>query len=319
MSMTIDPTAPAAFLVPGQGADPRGALGGLYRRTPHVQPVIDEVLDEVQVGAGSTGEQVREALLDGRPDVPLGSGVPQLANYTISVVLARLLTMVDIRPQLVMGQSFGEIAALVCAGGLDLADGARAVCALNAAFGEVEGSGAMVLVEASEHDTLGLLVDHPELVLACINSPGQTIVSGPIDAITTLLAQNDGGPRLFRLPIPYASHHPGLVSVAERFRADLREVTLRPLQVAIHSPVARRDYTDAQDLRAALADCVIKPVDLPAALRHLESRGPWLFIELGLGQTLSRCVRATLPHARTWAPLCDDVSWLADTVTGQRI
>jgi acyl transferase domain-containing protein len=318
MKVTIDAAAPVAFLVPGQGADPRGAVSGLYRNASHLQPVIDEVLDDIRAASGSTGEQVRAALLDGRADAPVESGVPQLANYTISVLLARLLALTGIRPQLVMGQSFGEIAALVCAGALDVGDGARAVCALNSAFREVEGSGAMVLVEASDHDTLRLLDDHPELVLACVNSPRQTIVSGPIDAITTLLAQAEGGPRLFRLPIPYASHHPGLVSVAEQFRAGLSEVALRPLQVQIYSPVARRDYTDAQDLRAALADCVIKPVDLPAALLHLESLGPWLFVELGLGQTVSRCVRATIPQARTWAPLSDDLSWLADIAVGQR-
>jgi acyl-CoA oxidase len=212
-----------------------------------------------------------------------------------------------------MGQSFGEIAAVVCAGGLNVGDGARAVCALNSAFREVEGSGAMVLVEASEQDTLRLLadLDCPELVLACVNSPQQTIVAGPVDAITTLLAQADNGPRLLRLPIPYASHHPSLVSVAKQFRAGLDEVTQRPLQVPIYSPVAFRNYSDSEDLREALVDCVVKPVDLPAALVHLESCGPWLFIELGLGKTVCRCVRATIPQARTWAPLSDDLSWIA--------
>lgn len=320
MNTTADTTSPVAFLVPGQGADPRGALNGLYRSAPHLQRVIDEVLDEVRAVSDSTGLQIQAALLDGPRDAPLDFGVPQLANYTISMVLARLLALVGVRPQLVMGQSFGEIAALVCAGGLNLGDGVRAVCALNAAFRDVEGSGAMVLVEASKHDTLRLLddLDRPELVLACVNSPRQTIVAGPIDAITSLLAQPSGGPRLFRLPIPYASHHPGLLSVAERFRAGLGKVTQRPLQVPIYSPVARRNYTNSEDLREALVDCVIKPVDLPAALLHLESRGPWLFIELGLGQTVCGCVRATIREARTWAPLSDDLSWLGDTAIGQQ-
>ncbi|MFJ1455262.1 acyltransferase domain-containing protein [Nocardia sp. N2S4-5] len=180
----------AVFLVPGQGADPRGALAQLHRAASGVRSEIDGVLAEIEGASGAAGRGLRDYLLTETGDSTPGPGLPQIANYAISVVLNNVLGTVGVRPRAVVGQSFGEIAALVCAGVFDTADGARAVCALNAAFRDFEGRGAMVLVNASVRDTRELLdeVGHPKLVVACVNTPEQTIVSGPTDAIAALLS-----------------------------------------------------------------------------------------------------------------------------------
>ncbi|WP_194837606.1 ACP S-malonyltransferase [Nocardia sp. XZ_19_369] len=299
------------FLVPGQGGDPRGALNGLYHAGGETWAAIDEILDDIEEAAGAAGRDIRTVLLSDAPDQPLAPGVPQLATYAISVVLDRVLTSLGHRPDVIVGQSFGEIAALVCAGVFDISDGTRAVCALNAAFRGFEGKGAMVLVLAAEHETRELLdrIGRSDLVVACVNSPEQTIVSGPTEAIEALFAADGDRPRLVRLAVPYASHHPGLVAVADRFRASLSRVTQRPLRVSVHSPVGHRTYADTDDLREALVDCVTNSLDLVAALEHVGKQGAELFVELGVGDGLCRCVHATLPSANTLAPLAGDLSW----------
>ena len=300
------------FLVPGQGGDPRGALHGLYRTTAEARHLIDSTLTEIEQASDSAGPNIRELLLETGPHNRLGSGVPQLANYAISIVLAKIIISTGITPRAIVGQSFGEIAALVCAGVFDPSEGARAVCALNAAFRGLEGRGGMVLVFASERDTRALLdeVGRPDLVIACINTPEQTIISGPTDAIDEVRSRARSGVRLIALAVPYASHHPGLHPVAERFKAGLAPLRQRLLRVPVHSPVRRRAYTDADDLHAALADCVVKPVHLPETLEHVAAQGTTLFIELGAGEILTRCVRATLPGSHAFAPLDGDLSWV---------
>ncbi|MEV6560913.1 acyltransferase domain-containing protein [Nocardia sp. NPDC051756] len=304
--------ANTVFLVPGQGGDPRCALHDLYRADHGCRATIDDILDDIERASGGAGQGLREVLLSDTRSPAMAPGIPQLASYAISVVLDRVLTAAGFHPEVIVGQSFGEIAALVCAGVFDVPDGTRAVCALNAAFRGFEGRGAMVLVLASEPDTRRLLadVDRTDLVLACVNSPKQTIVSGPTDAIAALFDQPGDCPRLVRLAVPYASHHPELVVVADRFRAGLRGTRQRPLRVPVHSPVGRRTYSDTDDLHEALVDCVTKPVDLAKALEHTGSRHDTLFIELGVGDGLCRCAHATLPSARTLAPLTGDLSWL---------
>jgi len=297
-----------SYLIPGQGGDPRGALRGLYRAEAWMRSAIDEVCAQVDpVGVAHGLPPVGDVLLTEHP-IPLAYGMAPLAAYTASVALHRILADADVRPTCVIGQSFGEVAALVCAGAFTAAEGATAVCALNEAFRIALGKGGMVLLRTSLADTEKILarLAHPDLVVACVDSPDETIVSGPNDAVAALLALRDRGadelPPLDRLAVPYASHHPDLKPVAERFCAGLEPLQQRPLACRALSPVRRRAYTDADDLRDALADCVVKPVHLVEAFESL-SVADHVFIEIGVGAGLSRCARATLADARTLAPL----------------
>jgi acyl-CoA oxidase len=303
-------TEAIVFLVPGQGGDPRGALLDLHRCGDKFASAIDEVSAEIDaVGAEHGLAPVGSILLtESRP--PLAPGMPQLAAYAASVILARILEDAGARPECVVGQSFGEIAALACAGAYTVADGARAVCALNDAFSSVIGLGGMVLLRASRAETEALLrrVERTDLVVACIDSPEETIVSGPLDAIDALFevsAARDGLPQPLRLAVPYASHHPDLAPVARRFRENLEPLRQKPLIHPVRSPVRRRAYTDSDDLRVALSECVTGPVHLQETIESLATPGGRLFVEVGVGAALCRCVRATVPGARTLAPLTD--------------
>lgn len=304
----MSPGAPAiVYLIPGQGGDPRGVLRGLYRAEPWIRAAIDEVCAQVDpVGAAHGLPPIADVLLRAERGGPPGYGAAPLAAYTASVALHRILADADVRPACVIGQSFGEISALVCAGAYTTAEGAAAVCALNEAFRTVLGQGGLVLVRAPLARTEKILarLGRPDLVVACVDAPDETIVSGPNDAVDALLALRgrDELPPLDRLAVPYASHHPGLTSVAERFRAGLDPLRQRPLVHPALSPIRRRAYTDADDLRAALADCVVKPVHLVETFESLPVSGH-LFLEVGVGASLCRCARSTLPGARTLAPL----------------
>ncbi|RSN55081.1 hypothetical protein DMH01_32600 [Amycolatopsis sp. WAC 04182] len=304
------------FLVPGQGADARGVLHEPYWASDVVRSVADDVLAVVQqvLAEEWPGKPppLREVLLDPAQTVHMGLGVPQIAGYVVSVVTAGALVASGVEPVAVVGQSFGEIAALVCAGSLDVADGARAVCALNSAFESVRGQGAMALLPGvGERECRELLagIGLPDLVLACVNSPEQTVVSGSSESVTALATVPEL--KVVRLPVPYASHHPGLGGVAARFFEGLRAVTVQPPRVPVYSPVAGRRYTPEDDLRQALADCVTKPVDLPPLVRELAAPQR-LFVELGAGDTLTRAVRATVPAARAVALLGSDPTWFLD-------
>ncbi|WP_238350222.1 acyltransferase domain-containing protein [Pseudomonas sp. SWRI154] len=303
----------AVFIFPGQGADPRGALATLHGSTPQIAQRIEEILGAVDDVLAHAQQRrpiapglIRRILLNPDLQCSLPVGVPQMASFIASIAVAEVFELFAIRPQLIVAQSLGEIAAMVCAGALDLTDGVRAICALNNAFQDQEGKGTMVLVEASEQDTLNIIatVGRPDLVLACINTPRQCVVSGPNEAIEALMNQAPGGARLLKLDMPYASHHPALESsVAQCFLAQLRALSPKTLRVPLYSCVARRVYNDEDDLLRGLADCVVKPADLLQALREVESTAQTVFVDLGIGGGMARCARAALPQARTYAPL----------------
>jgi acyl-CoA oxidase len=296
------------YLIPGQGGDPRGSLRGLYGAEAWMSSAIAEVVAQVDpVGAAHGLPPIADVLLtEGRG--PMGDGMAQLAAYTASVALHRILADAGVRPDTVVGQSFGEIAALVCAGAYTVAEGASAVCSLGEAFRIAVGAGGLVMLRASQTRTEKILarVGRPDLVVACVDAIDETIVSGPNDAVDALLALRDREPDTFppldRLAVPYASHHPDLTAVAERFRAGLEPLRQRTLNCRVLSPISRRAYTDSDDLRDALADCVVKPVQLVETFDELRGAEP-LFIQIGVGAGLCRCARVTIPGARTLAPL----------------
>jgi acyl transferase domain-containing protein len=309
----------AVFLFPGQGNDPTGVLSDLHQEDAALRAEIDQVLDEVDGvatihGFGSVREVVLAAPNAASKTIELPPGMPQLATYAAAAALDRMLAAAGIRPHAIVGQSLGEIAALVCAEVFGISEGAHAVCALNNAFHGYDGRGAMALVRANGEDTETLLArtGRHDLVLAGVNTPRQSVVSGPNEAVDELLAHagEPGVPAMLRLPVPYATHHPSLTPVADQFLADLRKLPLRPMRTQVFSPVRRRAYTDADDLHEALADCVVRPVYLLETLQRFPATPDWLFIELGPGDTLSRCVRAGIRGARTIAPLAQGTSWL---------
>lgn len=308
-------SAELVYLVPGQGGDPRGALRGLRAAAPWIRATIDEVCAQVDaVGAAHGLNPVTDLLLsDGRDRAPRQYGRTPLAAYTASVALYRILAAAEVRPACVIGQSFGEISALVCAGAYTVAEGAAAVCALNEAFRAALGQGGLVLLRASAPETEWILarLGRPDLVVACVDAADETIVSGPNDAIGALLALRDGAkdefPPLQRLSVPYASHHPDLAPVAARFRAALEPLRQSALNCRVLSPVRRRAYTDSDDLRDALADCVVKPVQLIEALEGLRG-AQCRFVEVGVGASLCRCARAVLAGADALAPLAEPLA-----------
>lgn len=303
-----DPSPEIVYLIPGQGGDPRGALRGLHATESWIRSAIDEVCAQVDPAGAAHGLPSVANVLFSELRSPLDYGLAPLAAYTASVALHRILADADVRPACVIGQSFGEISALVCAGAYTVAEGATAVCALNEAFRIALGHGGLVLVRASLAEAEKILgrLGRPDLVVACVDAPDETIVSGPNDAIDALLAlrdhETDDLPPLDRLAVPYASHHPELTAVAERFRAGLEPLTQRALGCRALSPIRRRAYTDSDDLRDALADCVVKPVQLVETFESLPP-SDHLFIEMGVGAGLCRCARVALPGARTLAPL----------------
>jgi [acyl-carrier-protein] S-malonyltransferase len=296
------------FLFPGLGAYSNGVLRKAYRDYPQIRETFAEIDDTAtQYGVPSVSEVLfgpREAPIK----VLLGrqAELLQLAIFGTSVATYRVLVADGAEPYLMLGHSFGEMAALVCAGAFDLADGVRLVCARTEVLRPWEGKGAMAAIGANESVVEHLigLVEEPDLVIGCANAPQQNVISGPAAAVTRAGEAAEALGFFFaRLNLPYASHHPSMRSAVGDFLALMGDVRQRPLQRAVMSPIHGRRYTDNDDLRHAIADCLVLPVRFTDTVRTLHARGCTKFVEIGALNALTRCVQATVPGVRTFAPL----------------
>src|SRR5215470_8764743 len=136
------------FLFPGLGAYSPGAL----RQARLDHPQISETFREIDaVAAGRGIPPVSPALFGDHPpslgellDQP--AELAQLAIFGASVATHRVLVDLGAKPDLLVGHSFGEMAALVAAGAFSLTEGARLVCDRCEALRDWEGLGMMAAI-----------------------------------------------------------------------------------------------------------------------------------------------------------------------------
>lgn len=306
----LEPDDTCAFLYPGTGSAGAPDLPALARMGPAAARAAADVLDAVQEGLPRTGwPSLRTVLLDDPGAYRAAARVPgvaQLAGYAASVAADRALRAAGVQPAHAVGQSFGEIAALVGAGAFTIADGARMAVALVGVLARRGRGGGLGLLETGEDGARACIrgAAEPQVVVACLNAPGVTVVAGPDTALERVLDTARGrGVRAVRLAVPYLSHHPAMAGADDEWYAMIRRYPRRPLEHPVHSPVRGRAYHDGDDLHRALADCIVKPVRLPQTLRAVRDAGATVFTEAGAGDALCQCARLTLPGVRTLAPL----------------
>jgi acyl transferase domain-containing protein/acyl carrier protein len=312
-----------AVLFPGQGAYYPGALADAYAAQPLVRETFEEIDAVARPALGRTvverlfgsSPPAIEALLSEAPDVL------QLAIYGLSVATYRLLETGGLRPAVLVGHSFGEIGALVCAGAFTVRQGAEIVLhrmAALSALGDAGGYMAALALDASRARRLLDLVGDERVAVAVENTPQQTVVSGPAAAMDTVAAVAKAlGASSVRLRSPYPFHSPLLDPAVADFAARLRDVPAQPPRLPVFSPILGRHYAPDDDLGAALAEHFVRPVRFGAAVRRLHEDGIGLFVEAGALETLGKLVRQLLPDDQVTAVACLDPA-LGDARSLQR-
>lgn len=182
---------------------------------------------------------LEEELLRDEDSSRLGEAcIAQPATTAVQLALVDLLASWGVRPHAVCGHSSGEIAAAYAAGKLSL-EGAALVSYLRGVVSSSpkargEGGGAMLAVGEGEEEVkrriraLGL--EH-KVVVACVNSPQSTTLSGDVDAVDKLaghLEDEQVFNRRLKVDAAYHSHH--MSAVAQDYLCLLSQIELSDLK-----------------------------------------------------------------------------------------
>ncbi|MCG8927696.1 acyltransferase domain-containing protein [Lentzea sp. CC55] len=288
-----------AFCFSGAGAvfaDPfayypvgRGIAAGIARR-------IDAVSSDYGWPSVLTGPD----LASWSPLLELQTYHAQLACYQV------LLNEFEVRPDVLLGHSLGEITALVAADGLAVEDGAILLCeraVALAAHADDDAATAAFMVSPQEGKAFAEQAEG--VSVAAVNSPAQVVLSGPADQMMRLgdLAVARGVTVTPLRAGPYAQHHPALKPAFERYLQSVRGIQAAPLRTAVWSPVLARALEPEDDLVLLAALQMVRPLDFHGAVAGLWSAGVGQFVECGLKDTSTRLVTAALgDRARVFAP-----------------
>uniref|UniRef100_L2FY82 Polyketide synthase n=1 Tax=Colletotrichum fructicola (strain Nara gc5) TaxID=1213859 RepID=L2FY82_COLFN len=230
---TTTKKSPVIFVFTGQGSHYAGMGAELYRTST----VFKDTLDLCQHICHGFGFPPFLDIITGtgsRAQAGAGIGVgawntaqTQLAVLALEIGLATFWRRLGVEPDLVMGHSLGEYAALHVAGVLSLADalylvGSRATLAMQKC--NSQGVCAMLAVAASADVVRDLLrnldIDADKCSVACVNSPSASVVSGTVDAVARLQgALMKQKTRSKVLPLPFGFHSFQVDVIIEDFMA----------------------------------------------------------------------------------------------------
>jgi len=208
-------------------------------------------------------------------------------------------------PALVAGHSVGEYAALVAAGVLDLGAALRLVTRRAELMAGAVGEGGMAAVigldRASVQDIVDAIARPTELVVANDNAPGQVVISGLRDALDAAEEpmRAAGARRVLRLPVSGAFHSPLMAGVAGELADAFETETWRDARVPVVSNVTAEPLTDADRIRAQLAEQVCSPVEWVGCVRRMVVEGVDTMIECGSGAALAGMIRRIAPGVTT--------------------
>ena len=196
------------------------------------------------------------------------------------------------------GHSLGEYAALVAAGALQFDDAVRLVderAAAMADAGELSPGGMVAMLGGDARDVRAL-AERLNLVVANDNAPGQLVLSGALDAVLAAenSASDEAGARARRLDVTGAFHSPLMEPAAERLRAALEATPIAEPQIPVYSNGSAAPFGD---VRAELAENLLRPVRWRETLLALRTAGVERFVELGPGSVLTGLVKRTLQAA----------------------
>lgn len=198
-----------AFMFSGQGSQRAGMAAELYR----THSVFRNAMDRCHALAEPYLEKgLLNVIFAGDSDDALvnRTDFTQPALFAVEYALAALVKSWGMTPDAVIGHSLGEITAACAADVITLEDAMRLVTARGALMRRLPSGGTMASIFAEE-SVVRALIDKvaPDITVAAMNGPLNTVVSGDRDALRPLLEELDRRDISYReLQVSTAFHSP---------------------------------------------------------------------------------------------------------------
>jgi enediyne polyketide synthase len=277
------------YLFPGQGSGRRLGGGAIARRFDPARALYEDLARPENGDLADTAAA--------QPRIVAGS-----------VAGLRVLSMLGIEATAAVGHSLGELTSLHWAGGMDEA----ALLRLAMTRGQVmatasDGGGAMASIATGAGQVQSLLRGEP-VVIAGYNSPQQTVVSGPADAVERVCKlASEQGLITARVPVSHAFHSPAVAPAATQLDGYLADQQFAPLTGRVFSTVTSEVLPADTDLRDLLVSQVLEPVQFDAALSRLAADAD-LLLEVGPGRVLAGLASEVAPAVPVVAMETDSTS-----------
>ncbi len=244
-------------------------------------PILGRPLTEYVFVDAKTPEAQARAELD-----LTQTAVCQPAVLTLDIALFRVLEAYGFHPELVMGHSLGEYAALIASGAMRFEDALTAAAARGKEMAavQVKDNGWMAAVMAPYADIEATLKELDGYVVAAnINSRSQCVIGGESRAVEEAIGVfQQKGFQAFRIPVSHAFHTRIVAPAAAPLRRVLDRLTILPPALPMVTNVTGEFYpTDPEAIKENLEKHIAYPVQWMKGLETLYGAGGRMFVEIG--------------------------------------
>jgi malonyl CoA-acyl carrier protein transacylase len=286
-----------AFLFPGQGSQYVNMLRDL--RT--IEPLVAETFREADaIMAPILGRPISSyVFVDGKDDVIAqaelrlrSTEITQPALLAVHVSMLRVLAKYGFKPDLVIGHSLGEYAALVASGILNLSEALQVVSARGQEMSKVaaDDNGCMAAVSAPLGEVERILKTiQGYVVIANINSPVQCVIGGETAAVDAAVrAFLAAGLQATKIAVSHAFHTRIVAPASQPLRKVIARMNIQAPTIPIVANVTGKPYpTDREGILDILAAQVASPVQFVQGVNALYEQGARIFVEVGPKRVLS--------------------------------
>nr|P0CU67.1 RecName: Full=Atrochrysone carboxylic acid synthase; Short=ACAS; AltName: Full=Cladofulvin biosynthesis cluster protein G; AltName: Full=Non-reducing polyketide synthase claG [Fulvia fulva] len=299
---------PVAFSFTGQGASHKSMNLELYRDVPTFREFVHQ-LDSL---TRAQGFESFICALDGSHDKDHQHSpvVTQLALVCSEIALAKYWASIGVLPNIVIGHSLGEYAAMHIAGVISASDAIFLVGRRAQLLQErcKIGSHLMMAVRASVDQITQSAAGKP-FTVACVNGPADTVLAGTkeeIEVIKTPLESS--GLQCIKLDVAFAFHSEQTDPLLDDFEALAKSgVIFAEPKLPVISPLLGKVIFDAKTINATyVRRATREAVDFLAALNNAQEigaiGGDTVWVEIGPHPVCTGFVRSTIPSVKLALP-----------------
>lgn len=299
-----------AFTTSGQG----GQWWAMGRALLEGHPVFRETIERFDaLFKPEAGWSVIDVLTAPESDERIhDAAITPAVMFAFQSGLASVWEAIGIKPDILVGHSFGEVTAAALAGAIDQSDVPRLARHRGLIRGAVDRVGTMAAIGMDARQVEAFLPGDGSVEIGAYNAPGMVTVTGDAAAIDDMIARIeaiDPAVRTHKLALDFAYHSSWFDPAEETFKAALGTIDCLPPSTHIISSVTgaleTRFDTDYwwSNLR--------QPVLYQKAIECALDLGAQTFVELGPKRTLSSLT------AGVAAALARDVLTVS-TIDGER-
>lgn len=243
------------------------------------------------LAAANAPEGFLDTIFHGEADALTNTRVAQPGLLIVEVAIAAHLKQQGVLPTGCAGHSLGEIPALTVAGVLDFVDALKLTFERARLMSENVPQGTMAAVMGL--DPAAIEANLPEgAQVANYNGPGQTIISGTLEAMekASVAIKEAGAKRVLPLNVSGPFHSECMRPAVAPYTQFLDTLTFRAPSIRFISGVSGKEECDPAQIKQLLGQQLVSPVrwtEVMAAIGAVDA------IEAGPGNVLAGLCKRT--------------------------